>query len=131
MTKQEVIEQLAEYKEVRKLERWKMIPSFTNYMASDQGRIRRRTPIKGGFLRCNRLLTRFLSQGRFWVSVTTCTGNSINKTVATLVAETFLGSRPENHDVHHSDGDSENDWLDNLRYVSHGDHVSLHRNNLV
>lgn len=41
------------------------------------------------------------------------------RTVHTLVAEAFLGPRPEGHDVCHNNGDRHDNRAENLRYDSH------------
>ena len=48
--------------------------------------------------------------------------------VHSLVAECWLGERPEGWDVDHIDGDRDNNLYTNLRYVSHQDNCNNHPN---
>lgn len=48
-------------------------------------------------------------------------GKGQSRTVHSLVAEAFIGPRPEGMEVCHNDGDPANNHLDNLRYGTHSD----------
>ena len=50
-------------------------------------------------------------------------GEDKTRTVHSLVAEAFIGARPENMEVCHSDGDPTNNHLDNLRYGTPSDNT--------
>ena len=39
--------------------------------------------------------------------------------IARLVADAFMGECPSGYEVHHKDGDTHNNRLDNLQYVTH------------
>jgi hypothetical protein len=43
-----------------------------------------------------------------------------------LVAETFIGPRPDGHDTHHKDGNPTNNRASNLEYVPSHEHLSTH-----
>lgn len=43
-------------------------------------------------------------------------GRQFTKMVHTIVALAFIGERPEGYDICHSDGDKQNNRVDNLRY---------------
>ena len=45
------------------------------------------------------------------------------RTVHSLVAEAFIGTRPKGMEVCHNDGDPANNRLDNLRYDTHSDNM--------
>lgn len=44
-------------------------------------------------------------------------GVATKKKVHQLVAEMFIGSRPDGHDIDHIDGNTRNNTLANLRYI--------------
>jgi hypothetical protein len=50
-------------------------------------------------------------------------GKTTNKLIGTLVAEAFLGPRPEGLLVLHSDGNAKNNCVDNLRYGTQQDNM--------
>jgi hypothetical protein len=43
-------------------------------------------------------------------------GNRVNRYIHALVAEAFIGPRPDRHDVCHADGNPTNNTVSNLRY---------------
>jgi len=106
-------------------ELWKVIPSFPDYEASSCGRIRRKTKPNGksgGASKPGRLLKLVLGRGWHWVNL----GGVCTKKVSILVAETFLGKRGKDCDVHHLDKNKTNDFASNLVYIPHADHSGLH-----
>lgn len=108
-------------------EKWKAIPSFEGYEASSLGRIRWRTRIKKPSTD---------SQGYQRVSFWTDRG-SRKTSVHSLVAEAFLGPRPEGLVIRHINGDCADNRPENLVYgtqveneadkKSHGKHVEGER----
>lgn len=50
-------------------------------------------------------------------------GKTRNARVSVMVAETFLGPRPEGADVCHNDGDPTNNRVENLRYDTHSENM--------
>ena len=106
-------------------EEWRTIPSFSDYEASTNGRIRRKTKPNGrggGTSLPGKLLK--LVPARGWKLVNL--GGVCTKKVSILVAETFLGKRKKDHDVHHIDRNKTNDSVSNLVYLLHADHSRLH-----
>ena len=57
--------------------------------------------------------------------VTSIAKNKIrkNKFIHVLIAEAFLGAKPEKMEVCHADGDRKNNKIENLRYGSRSDNV--------
>ena len=53
----------------------------------------------------------------------TINGKSRTIGIHRLVAEAFLGERPEGFDINHKDGVSTNNRLDNLEYCTHSENV--------
>lgn len=89
-------------------ERWKPIPGYEGlYSISSLGRVRREARFQqsyssGGYPRVN------LSRD----------GKATAKSIHILVAEAFIGPRPEGLQINHKDGVKENSELSNLEYVT-------------
>lgn len=54
-------------------------------------------------------------------------GEHKTRAVHRLVAEAFLGPRPDGHVVHHKDQDRGNNHIENLEYLTISEHWRLHR----
>lgn len=52
-------------------------------------------------------------------------GVSVPRRLHVLVAEAFIGPRPDGLEVHHIDHDRMNPRVDNLEYVTHQENVAL------
>lgn len=107
-------------------EQWKQIPSLPSYEASDRGNIRSR---KG--LSCRAIKPAVGGRGggyyRFRPSVD---GIKSNRMVHHVVIEAFVGPRPVGLHVAHLDGNSLNNDLSNLAYVTQSEneaHKVVHR----
>lgn len=111
---------------------WRPVVGWEMYQVSSLGRIRSRhqsqraKPLAGcpGW----RLIRGGRSQGgyRRLVMYRTGAGGSVERrhaTFATLVAEAFLGPRPEGMVICHNDGDKVNNAAGNLRYASQADNI--------
>lgn len=107
---------------------WKQIPGYEGYYeASDHGRIRsidREIPWgKRGIRSQKGIFLKFQNSekdGRFQVSL--CArerGKEQTLPVATFIALTFIGPRPEGLSVCHLDGNNRNDHVSNLAYQTH------------
>lgn len=86
---------------------WKEIPSAPEYYASKTGQIwsgKSWKHLKPG-----------LACGYRQVCLKIA-GKRINRKVAWLVLETFVGPRPTNFECCHFDGNRQHDWLSNLRW---------------
>ena len=99
-------------------EKWKAIPGYEGfYQASDQGRIRRVTGGRGA--RKNHVLTP-LSHSRDYHTVKLCRDNKRKQfLIHRLVAETFRGPCPSGYEVHHKNGNKQDNRLVNLEYTTH------------
>lgn len=100
---------------------WVTIPGFDHYEVSDYGEVRSLDRWSGEagkkpyFLRGRVMKIKFDANG--YARVNLCRkGKKIGRTVHSLVAEAFLGPRPERHEVCHFDGNPSNNCLTNLRY---------------
>ena len=121
-------------------EEWRDIPGYEGmYQVSNLGQVRSigRTVTrsdgqvhryKGNILRTP------LNQRGYQVVNLCIQGKCQMRTVHSLVAETFIGTRPEGMEVCHNDGSKTNNHVDNLRYgtssenkldnVRHGTHTN-------
>lgn len=108
---------------------WKAIPGFEGYYeASTLGQIRgvdrtvtalnRWGSITERRLKGRVLLTYPHSAGGYRMSCLTKDGKHCMDTTHAYVAATFLGPRPEKHDVNHIDGNKANNRVDNLEYTT-------------
>ena len=110
-------------------ERFVQVHGFPGYFVSNHGRVwSDRTEVKGRYgMRKHRprmLREQACGKSRQYLFVVLCVdGVSKSKKVAHLVAEGFLGPRPESHDVDHINGDTFDNRACNLRYL----HKSINR----
>ena len=86
------------------------------YAVSNQGRVRREQP--GPRTRANHHLRPFLRSGYPSVELFDGSGRRKPVRVHVLVAEAFLGPRPDGLDINHKDGKKTNNWDSNLEYVT-------------
>lgn len=87
---------------------WRDVPSIPGYMVSNDGQIKHR------FHDAPRKLQRG-SHGYFWCGFRRDNKNFV-RTVHALVAEAFIGPRPDGAQVRHLDGDKSNNCAFNLAY---------------
>ena len=123
---------------LERAERWKPVTGYEGiYEVSNHGRVRsvdRTITCSDGRVRRHKgkNLSTPLSRDGYPVVNLYTQGRLKTRYVHSLVAESFIGARPEGMEVCHSDGDSTNNHLDNLRYdtssenaldkVRHGTH---------
>lgn len=109
-----------------KTEIWKDIPGYEGkYQVSDLGQVRSverlvrlvsRTGNEALRLASGRILKPGTCNRYGHRSVAICKGNS--QMVHSLVALSFIGPRPDKHDVAHLNGDGSDNRLENLAYVT-------------
>jgi len=101
-------------------EEWRPVVGFPDYMVSDQGRV---ASLKG---REPRILQPYLN-GREKYPYPSVTlhgdGGRRIRTVHGIVAEAFIGPRPDGLEVRHLDGDPDNSAASNLRYGTHAENM--------
>lgn len=102
---------------------------FPGYGASDKGQIycRRRRSSVSGLTDTWRPVKGAPATGGYlgvspWVD-----GKAFYRRCHVLVAECWLGPRPEGHDVHHINGNKHDDRPLNLIYLPKSIHIRLHR----
>lgn len=119
----------------KKRERWKKIPSFSDYSVSNLGRVRRDTAggndtlYAGKIIKIHKGKNGYLSVG---LRVTGKDGKRKpqRKDVHVLVAEAFHGPRPKGKEVNHKDLDKSNCVPSNLEYITKLQNIQ-HRNALT
>ena len=99
------------------MEIWKPIPGYSEYEASNTGRIR---SLKYGKVR---ILKPAKSKKYLIVGVTNDSGNRYPLRVHSLVALAFIGPRPLGMEVCHNDGNALNNCPQNLRYDTHAENI--------
>lgn len=107
---------------------WKDIPGHEGkYQASNEGRIRSTDRLVGCAHGATRLMRgRILrpARNRYNPHLYVVLGHKANGSpVHQLVAETFLGPRPEGADVRHLDGNPANNRVENLAYGSRTENI--------
>lgn len=103
------------------VEHWKDIPTALGYQASTSGRVRRVVPEtskKYG----KTLKTRPNNCGYHYVSISVG-GKQVTRYVHHLVAEAFLGPRPDGYVVSHENDNKDDNNLSNLLYRTYSDNV--------
>lgn len=119
-------------------EQWRSITSEPNYEVSDLGRVRRARP--GSSTHAGKILRSSLSHG--YPQVTLFHGGvQSTRKIHALVAEAFLGPRPEGQQVRHLNGTRSDPRLVNLAYgpasdnqqdsVAHGTHSEVRKTHCV
>lgn len=122
---------------------WKAVPGFEGvYEVSDLGRVRSLDRVLVQGCKWGGTMQRFYKgrvlspgvdkRGRLFVNLNYLCSTK-RRSIASLVAEAFIGPRPEGMDVCHGDGNSSNNKLLNLRYdtpagnaadkIMHGTHL--------
>jgi hypothetical protein len=96
-------------------EEWRQIPGFPDYFVSDLGRVlsrRRRKPciLAGQVVEGYRRVMLFADK-------------RVSRSVHSLVAEAFIGPRPDGLEIRHLNGDPLDCRIENLAYGTHVDNM--------
>jgi len=102
------------------VEEWKQCCDG-RYAISNHGRFRRE--VRGVSTHAGRLLKPMLLKTGYYYVNPVVDGRNKPFTIHSLVAEHFIGKRPEGMEVNHIDGCKTNNRVDNLEYVTHGDNM--------
>lgn len=106
----------------------KPIPNFDGYFVSKNGRIFSNRPINGKGNKRDKLREikpLKCSKGRY-LQFTASNGKTATKVlIHRAVLETFVGACPVGKEVSHKDGNSHNNRLENLEYVTHKENESM------
>lgn len=109
------------------VEEWRPVPGFPNYEVSSEGRVRSLDcqvwggPRAGFYIKSGRILRPGVGSHGYPTIMLGRKGGT--RTVHSLVAEAFIGPRPEGQEVRHKDGNRGNPKLENLHYGTRGDNV--------
>lgn len=98
-------------------EEWKPVPGFPDYEVSSFGRVLSRHG------RQPRVLKPFRMGNYLGVGLCGPGGATRRVTLHVLVAEVFIGPRPEGNDVRHLDGNHRNNTAENLAYGTRSENV--------
>ncbi|MAF25364.1 hypothetical protein CL634_07295 [bacterium] len=100
-------------------ERWKVVPSYSDYAVSNFGRVKRITPANSSKSYVGRILKPYITEkGYIKASISLGKSKRVYRRVHRLVLEAFVGPCPEGLEVNHKDGNKGNNHLTNLEYVS-------------
>ncbi|MDQ5960410.1 MAG: hypothetical protein QG592_1493 [Pseudomonadota bacterium] len=98
------------------MEEWKDIPTYPNYLASNDGRIMRRTT--------GRILKLSLSNSGYHFVSPSNNGCAKPASVHRLVAYAFFGLPQAWLDVNHKNGDKLDNHVQNLEYVTRSENIA-------
>lgn len=97
-------------------ETWRIIPSNRNYAVSSHGRVKRLTTYRAH--KAGYILSQY-HHPKVYPAVVLSDKNVRRRVfVHVLVAEAFLGPRPEGLQINHKDGDKRNSHASNIEYVT-------------
>lgn len=97
-------------------EEWRRIPTAPDWSVSSLGRVRRETPAPRTW--SGRILKQKREKQGYLVVHVRANGVPGTRRVHQLVAEAFLGPRPEGYETCHYNGDRSDNRVENLRYDS-------------
>lgn len=101
-------------------EEWRKVPSDPRYSVSRDGRVRNDVKRQGTYP--GKILRPYWCGDYLGVSLWG-DGKSVKRTVHSLVAEAFIGPRPDGLIVNHKDFDKRNNAVSNLEYVTYSENT--------
>lgn len=108
-------------------EEWRIVPSNHRYQVSSEGRLKRVAPsTRGGPTWVGRILKPKLNRYGYLVYTLGNGGRGLRPrehTAHSLVAEAFIGPRPDGLTVNHRDGIKTNNRPENLEYVTNQENL--------
>jgi hypothetical protein len=100
------------------IEEWRKVPGYPDYEVSNWGRIKSHRQ-KPGILK-----HRYTHTGYDMAALHTVDGMRCDVQVHRLVLMAFVGPCPEDMEACHNDGNTANNWIDNLRWDTHQSNMS-------
>lgn len=109
---------------IQTIEQWLPVVGYEGfYDVSDQGQVRGVKRVDSiGRPRNQRLLRPAMSNGYPYVNLHKNAG-SVLRRIHALVAEAFIGPRPDDYTVNHIDGNKQNNCVRNLEYLTQRDNI--------
>ena len=110
------------------IEQWRDIPGHPGHQVSNHGRVRSldrtitRSDGQARRLKGRAMRATLNQHGYPFVDLRNQGKRRVRK-VHSLVAEAFIGPRPDSMDVCHNDGNPANNHVDNLRYGTHSENM--------
>lgn len=99
-------------------EEWRWIDGFEGmYQVSNKGRLKSFKRVSTG-----RILSNTNSKGDYLSVILDSRGANYSTRIHRLVAETFIGEIPKGYQVHHKDGNKQNNVVENLEILSSMEH---------
>lgn len=103
-------------------EQWKTVVGHADYVVSSEGRIRRQNWVNGA-KSTNRLLGYNIENGYREVCLYDAKHKRKVRLIHHVVAEAFLGPRPDGKEINHKDGNKRNNRVSNLEYVTPSENI--------
>jgi hypothetical protein len=98
---------------------WKQVPGYEGiYSVSNLGRIRREVAYRNHWYKRDGILTPWISSKKRLLVELYKNQTSITFSVHKLVMLTFIGECPSGFEINHKDGNPQNNYLENLEYVT-------------
>lgn len=116
---------------LKEKEKWLPVPNYEGiYEVSSLGRVKSLARTvkhgNGGYKEVPDRILKAHPDGKGYLGVDLHKGSKASRKrfrVHSLVAQVFIGSRPEGLDVCHNDGDKHNNWVENLRYDTRKENI--------
>lgn len=100
---------------------WKVITDFSDYQVSSLGRVK---SLKFGK---EKILKQIKDSGKYFQVNLYKNGKENPKRVHTLVFETHKERLENNYDIHHTNENKEDNFIDNLKKIPKSEHLSFHK----
>lgn len=106
---------------------WKPIKGFDGYYVSNYGRVANGKTLRGSKRSGQPLkIQKKCKSGRLYVALIK-DGKQYDFYLSRLVAEAFIPNPENKPEVHHIDGNPLNNDVSNLMWVTHEEHIALHK----
>jgi hypothetical protein len=100
------------------IEIWKSIKDFPDYSVSNLGKVKRIKSCTASRARVGKILKPGLDGDGYLLVVLWKNGKGKTQKVHHLVLKAFVGNPPPFHECNHKDGITQNNWVENLEWVT-------------